>query len=66
MCTLQVMSAPRTESLEADQNPPTDTTQDSVPTNIFIRILQEILGFTTAQVRILADDKYDTQEMVLY
>ena len=48
MFYLQVMSALGAESLEVDQNPPTDAPQYLVPTNVFTRIIQDTLGFTTS------------------
>ena len=60
------MSEPGAESLEAYHNPPTYVPQDSVPTNVFKRMLQDNLGFTTAQIWILVDDGYDTKDTVLY
>ena len=42
------------------------TAAPSVPVNILTGTLQGILGFTITQVRILADDGYDSQELVLY
>ena len=59
------------------KNPPTEAPQvstvvqvtkyaPSVTVNIFTGKLQGILGLTNAQVRILADDGYDSQELVLY
>ena len=60
------MSAPGEESPEADVNSPTDAPHDSVPTNFFTRILQDNLVFTTAHIRILAEDRYDKQDTVLY
>ena len=38
----------------------------SVPDSIFTGTLQGILGFTIAQVRVLVDDEYDSQELVFY
>ena len=64
--TLQVMSSPGKKSPEAENNPPTDATQDLVPTNVFKRILQDTLLFATAQVQIMAEDEYDTKDTVLY
>ena len=37
-----------------------------MPTYAFTRILQNTLSFTTDQVRILSEEVYDTQYVVLY
>ena len=37
-----------------------------VPTNVFTRTPQGTLGFTTYQVRVLTEDRNDTQDAVLY
>ena len=37
-----------------------------VPVNTFTGTLQDTLGFTSTQVRVLVDDGYDSQESVLY
>ena len=60
------MSAPGPESLEAYQNRPTDAPQYLVPTNDFMRIIQDTLGFTNSQVFILAEVRYEPQDIVLY
>ena len=58
-----------TDSTGVGENPPTEAPQVStvvqVPVNIFTGTLQGILGFTSNQVRVLADDGYDSQESVL-
>ena len=66
MFTLQVMSEKRAYSLEAEQNPPAYASQDSLLTEVFTRILQDTLGFTTSEDWILAEDGYETQVTVLY
>ena len=38
----------------------------TVPTNVFTETLQGTLGFTTAQIKALVEDGYDTQEALLY
>ena len=59
------------------ENPPTEapkvstvvqvaTAAPSVLVSIFAGTLQDILGFTSTQVRVLMDDGYDGQESVLY
>ena len=52
------------------KNLPTEAPQVSmvvqVTINIFTGKLQGILGFTSTQVQVLADDGYDSQESVLY
>ena len=60
------MSEKRTYSLEAEQNPPAYASQDLVLTEVFARILQDTLGFTTSEDRILAEDGCETQVTVLY
>ena len=66
MFNIYLISAPGSESLQMDHNPPKDVPQESVPINLFMRVLQDTLVFTPAQVRILAEDRYVTQDMVLY
>ena len=66
MFTLQFMSEPGAESLEAYQNTSIDLPQYLAPTNVFTNTLQETLGFTTSQVHILDEDGYYTQYLVLY
>ena len=45
---------------------PQVSTVVQVTLNIFTGTLQGILGFTIAQVRVLVDDEYDSQELVFY
>ena len=70
------MSSKRAYSTGASKNMRTEASQVStvvqvataappVPFNIFMGTLQGILGFTITQVRVLADDGYDSQEFVL-
>ena len=51
------------------ETPRTDVPQVSmvvqVPVNIFTGTLQDILGFTSTQVRVLVDDGYDSQDSVI-
>ena len=49
---------------QAGQNPM--QLSPPVSTNFFMRTLQGTLGFTTAQVQSLAEDRYDTQGILLY
>ena len=53
------------DSTGVGENLPTESPQVStvvqVPVNIFTGILQDILGFTSTQVRVLVDDGYDIQ-----
>ena len=64
------MPATGVDSTGVGENPPTEAPQVStvvqVPINIFTGTLQVVLGFTSTQVRILVDDRYDSQESVLY
>ena len=52
------------------ENPPTEAPQVStvvqVPVNIFTGTLQGIRGFTNAQVQVLVNNGYYSQESVLY
>ena len=71
------MSATVEDSTGVCKNPPTEAPQvsmvvkvtsavPSVTVNIFKWRLQDIIGSTNTQVRVLVDDGYDSQESVLY
>ena len=77
MFILQVMSETGVYSTGEGENPPIEAPQvstvvqvaistPSVPFNIFAGTLQGIIGFTITQVRVLVDDRYDSQESVIY
>ena len=52
------------------KNPPIKAPKVSrvvqVPVNIFTGTLQGILGFASTKVRVLLEDRYDSQESVIY
>ena len=52
------------DASQKGQNPEEFSTP--VPTNVFTRTPQGTLGFTTSQLRILAEDVYDTEDTLLY
>ena len=71
------MPATGVDSIGVGKNSPTEAPKvsttvratmaaPSVPVNIFTGTLQGIIGFTITQVRVLVDDGYDSQELVLY
>ena len=58
------------DSTGVGENPPTEAPQVSdvvqVPVNIFIGTLQDVLGFTSTQDRVLLDGGYDSQESIIF
>ena len=58
------------DSTGVSENPPTESPQVSivvqVKVNIFMGTLQVILVFTSTQVRVFIDARYDSQESVIY
>ena len=55
-----------TEALQVSTVVQVATAAPSVPVNVFTGVLQDILGFTSTQVRVLVEDGYYIQESVLY
>ena len=71
------MSATGADSTGVYKTPPTEAPQvsivvqvttavQSVPVNISTGTIQDIIGFTNTQVRVLVDDGYDSQASFLY